>query len=439
MNHLQIAEKLFQNKFEVYYVGGYVRDFILNKKSNDVDVCTNATPQDIIKLFNNVKLVGERFKVCIIDGIEVATFRKDIYFGLNSKNCEIKFANSIEEDLMRRDFTINAIAMEYKTNKIIDPYNGISDIKNGILTFVGNSRNRIYQDPNRILRAIRFKNNLGFKLSKETEDAILTYRILVKYYVDKERILIEIMKALKTRKSSSFFYDLQKYGILKYIFPSLTRCYNLDGGMHHNETVFEHCLDSVDYISPRCKLLRLASLLHDAGKYEAAEFKDGNTTFYNHHSKIDEIEKDLKNLKLSNRKIEYIITLIQTHMHCCDSVSSKSVRKLISKLNEKRISNRDWIKLRLADTRANRKNNILTFNELKNVIRKFDDISSEQTLAINEKTLAINGKDVMEILNLPQCKQVGDILRDIYSRYSNEEFDNEREVLLEIVKEYRSK
>src|SRR4030042_3909609 len=163
----EIIGRLLEGGHEAYMVGGAVRDYLLGKKPNDTDIATNARPEKIIELFKdrNVNEVGKSFGVVLVDGIEVATYRSDRYFGLNDKNVKIEYADSIVEDLARRDFTINAMALDLNGN-LIDPFGGKKDLEDGIVKFVGDPNSRIYEDPNRIVRACRFAAT--FKLDRST-------------------------------------------------------------------------------------------------------------------------------------------------------------------------------------------------------------------------------------------------------------------------------
>ncbi|NCD00235.1 MAG: CCA tRNA nucleotidyltransferase, partial [Bacteroidia bacterium] len=248
--HNSISKRILESGFECYFVGGCVRDEIIGIKPNDFDLCTNAKPEEICSLFPNdkVDLVGESFKVVIVNGIEVATFRKDHYFGGSDKNCVIEYASCITDDLSRRDLSMNSIAKCARTGKIIDPFNGPNDIKNRIIKFTGDPYERILEDPNRMIRVARFAAKVDGVIELRTAQAIIQSNHLFKN-IAKERIALEILKAMKTKNASIFFRSLWEMGLLKDIFPTLHACVGHDGGPYHDEDLFEHMMIAGDYLS----------------------------------------------------------------------------------------------------------------------------------------------------------------------------------------------
>jgi len=311
-----IVKRLLQQGFEVCLVGGAVRDWFLKKKPDDLDFATNASYEDVVAIFKDrkIKTVGKRFKVALVDGFEVATYRKDRYeCDGDRKNVEITNAKSIEDDLGRRDLTCNAIAYNFKTEKIIDPHNGINDIKNKSLRFVGFPFDRITEDPTRILRVLRFECKLGFRIEEITWSALLNSSNFFKK-IFPEMKKREILKVLKTDDPRSFFKRLRLMGCLNDVFPSLNECVHFDGGKHHSETVFKHCLDTMFNINKRFPFLRLAGLLHDAEKPRVAKKNDDGNIIFHHHEKIKRIKTELESLKFSNSEVKYITSLITNHM-----------------------------------------------------------------------------------------------------------------------------
>jgi tRNA nucleotidyltransferase/poly(A) polymerase len=180
VNPLQILFRLQDNGFEAFFVGGYVRDMFLDKENDDVDISTSASSDEIMRLFTDQKLdlVGKSFGVVLVNGIEVATFRKDRYFGLSDKAVEIT-TGTMTEDAERRDFTFNALYLDPFTHQIFDFFGGVKDLQNKVVKFVGNPKDRIREDPNRIIRACRFLTKIGGSFHPDTKKALVTYADLV--------------------------------------------------------------------------------------------------------------------------------------------------------------------------------------------------------------------------------------------------------------------
>jgi len=219
-----IIRKIQTSGFEAYLVGGCVRDMLLGKEPSDYDICTNATYNQLRKIFpnENIDPIGKQFQVIIIDGIEIATYRIDNY-DIDGRLVSTTPVSNIEIDLGRRDLTINSMAMNPITGNIIDLYKGQEDLKKGIIRFTGNTSQRIQEDPLRIIRACRFLSTLQFMFDKNTFFALQKWGNLLKD-LPVERFHIEIVKALKNSKyPSTFFRALKNIDCLKYIlFPFRT-------------------------------------------------------------------------------------------------------------------------------------------------------------------------------------------------------------------------
>ena len=225
-----IIQKLCDFGYDTYIVGGAVRDLLAGKNPADIDIATSANFNQIEKLFKGHKIAtgGTYFKVAFVDGIEVGTFRKDVYNGLSDKDVKVIEAKTILEDLARRDLTINSMAFCQFTGDIIDPYKGRDDLKKRKIKFVGDAALRIYEDPNRIVRACRFLAVIDGIFDPETKKALKKLGHFVRDHVALERIRVEVLKAMKTRHASVFFNALHEIDVLQYIFPSLDCCYYFD-------------------------------------------------------------------------------------------------------------------------------------------------------------------------------------------------------------------
>lgn len=430
--------KLKQAEYECFVVGGAVRDMLRNKEWKDVDLATNATPDQILKVFKDwdVREVGKSFGVMIVNGIEIATYRKDRYSGLSDKKVEISYSKSIDEDLERRDFTINSIAWDPTINFLVDPFEGQKDLKDKILRFTGDPEKRIFEDPNRILRAARFVTVLDFEFSKETFEALKKNAYLIKH-VAKERIHAEILKTMVVKKASKFFEVLRELDILKDILPSLQNCVGVDGGPWHNEDVWTHSMLAGDYISPRFPLLKFACYVHDIGKPSSINWKpEGGFNFVGHEKTGSKLaEKELQNLTFPSDQILFVKTLILLHMKLSARIGAPGVRRCIRDL-QGRASIDDLLRLFLADYHSNLKNKEpYNINGLKRLVKLTRNSQKEKEE--NKLKLAVDGHDVMNILNIPPGNRVGYVIKIMEEMILDDPSLNEREGLLKFIETFK--
>jgi len=440
-----IIEKLCDAGYDTYIVGGAIRDLLNDKNPSDVDIATSANFEQIEKLFKEHKIAtgGTYFRVAFVDGIEVGTFRKDTYKGLSDKDVKVVEAKTIVEDLARRDLTINSMAFCQFTGDVIDPYKGRDDLKKRKIRFVGDAKDRIYEDPNRIIRACRFLAVIDGIFDPSTKESLKEMSHLVKDYVSPERIHIEIMKAMKARYASIFFNALHEIGALQYIFPSLDCCYYFDvHGLHHRESIITHSLLAGDSISTKYPLIKLAAYLHDVGKPLACRFntKTKDIKFAGHdvEGKYLVIE-ELKKLTFTNKEIDYISTLVRLHMNSLKT--EKAIRRVAKKLNEHDIDLRDLFRLGLADAKANIMKGQSPYSSVKAnlaLVEKALNVESENKF----DQLVINGVDIMKITGLkpgPEIGKIKDFLLDaiLDDPNLNNESDLE-EIIGEVVKNEQS-
>ena len=435
--HNELSQILIKNGFECYLVGGAVRDYYLDEKSSDYDLATNAKPHEINDIFKGRKIsnVGETFKVAIVDGIEIATFRKDVYFGGSDKNCVIKYADNIEEDLARRDLTMNSLAKCMKTNRIIDPFGGIKDIVCKQIRFVGKAEDRIKEDPNRMIRAARFYTKIGggASFAEETISAIKENLGLF-HLIAKERIRLEIMKAMKIKIASNFFIALHQLEMLQFIFPTLDLSWAHDGGPHHSEDVFTHMMVAGDYVSTRCPIMKLTAYLHDIGKVKA--YNVDERSFIGHEVYGEHIaRKELRNLKFSNDEVETIARYTRFHMRNTHG-KDKSIRKLIRELHENGLNYRAHTRLKCADRAGNFSKKNFKFSEIKNILltyeNLFDTINKNSVFSIRD--LTINGNDVIQVLNLAPGRIIGLALNFALEAIIDNKVNNSKDELLDYLK-----
>lgn len=414
-----IIYALLSSGYDAYVVGGCIRDIFLSKVLKDVDIATNATPDELVKLFkdHNVRCQGSSFLVVSVDGFDVATYRKDVYNDGLASDCVVERVKTIEEDLGRRDFTINAIAFDPLHKVLIDPYGGVSDLYTRKLRFVGDPEVRIKESYERILRACRFCINLGqVAFDKFTLEAIFDNTELLKL-LPKEKIALEVEKAMKHQRASVFFEALYKVGALKYIFPSLVPCWTQDGGPHHAETVFKHNMEVGDALSTKNWRLKLAGYLHDVGKPPCAKIAAETMAlrFRNHPEEGARlVYNELRELKFSNKTVEYVSSLIRLHMTSMhEDFLKRAVKRFMVKLENRSLDYRDWMRLLIADRKGNYKSPNFTFGEIRNRLRGIHKLFLEERM-FSLKNLAINGKDVLDVTGLQPGPIIGIILNKLF-------------------------
>ncbi len=415
-----IAEKLHENKHKAYLVGGCLRDLLLKHAPKDWDIATDATPDEIQKIFsdtvyeNNFGTVGiktesedETLKI-----VEVTTFRIEGEYKDKRHPESVKFGKKIEEDLERRDFTINAIALEIGNKKsageLVDPYNGITDISKKIIRAVKNPSERFEEDALRLLRAVRFACVLGFSIEEETREAIKNKANLLEH-ISKERIRDEFVKIINSKGAVSGVLGLVDLGLMKFIMPELLEGIGMGQNKHHIYSVFEHNLKSLEYAVDKNfdSDLRIASLLHDVGKSRTKKGDGPNSTFYGHQVVGEKMAlKMLDKLRFPKKSIEKITLLIREHMFVYDpeSVTLAGVRRLIKRVGEENVD--DLLLLREADRIGSGVPKAQPYR-LRYLKAMIDKVKMEP---VSAKMLQIKGDEVMKILNIPAGPKVGSII-----------------------------
>ena len=426
----KIISTLHENGFKAFLVGGSVRDFLMGIKSFDFDILTNALIDQITTIFKSekVRIVGQSFKICLVNKIEICSARD------NGGNVVFP-----DNDLEMRDFTINSMAYDLNSKTIIDLFSGKDDLEKKIVRFTKNPYKRIDEDSLRIVRACRMASLINGSIEPVSKNALIDKSSLVKTEISPERLRIEILKAMEYKRPSIFFKNLHEIDVLKYIFPCLDQCFSLEGGPFHDETVFEHCMMTGDAISSKYPLLRLAGFLHDAGKYDAAVEKDGKISFAGHEKYTGKIRSDLKRMRFSNKEINYIISIVNIHMRPLkEDTTPKAVRKILRDLHRLNIDLHDFLRIRIADKKANRAKKPYTFFEIKLRLSKLlKEISPDknQTFTIND--LEISGNDIIKILNIHPGPKIGQILDYLFERVLDEPRLNNKAALEKLILEYK--
>lgn len=349
-NIVFVLNQLKAKNFEAFIVGGCVRDLLMGKEPQDWDVTTNALPKDIQKIFLNSFYNNVFGTVGVIVGgetIEVTTYRSEAKYTDKRHPDKIKFSVTLEEDLKRRDFTINALA--YDASKIVDKFKGQKDLENKIIRCVGKAEERFAEDALRMLRAIRFSAQLDFRIEEKTWQAILKHKNNIKY-ISSERIRDELVKIIKANDSFRGLWLLEESGLQKIILPELEKTVGVTQNKHHMYTVFFHSLLSTQFCPSDNYLVRLAALLHDIAKPQTKGGEGPNATFYNHeHLGVKFTRQIMKRLKFSNEDIRKVCHLVKNHMfyYNIGEITDAGVRRLIRRVGNENI--KDLIDLRVAD------------------------------------------------------------------------------------------
>lgn len=433
-------KKFQENNFSIYLVGGTVRGLLMNHKIADWDFTTNATPDEIIKLFphsfyeNNFGTVGIPIRIDNIESIfEVTTFRKESTYSNSRHPDKVVWAKKVEDDLARRDFTINAIA--YDGQNFIDPFSGIKDIENQVIRAVGDPDIRFNEDALRLFRAIRQASQLNFKIEENTKNSINKNASKISS-ISGERMREELFKLLSSQKPAIGIMILKEVGLLKYILPELERCFLVDQKSpkrHHIFDVGTHLVNSLSYCRSEKVITRLATLIHDVGKVDTyqKEIKTGIVTFYNHEVIGEKLaEKIAERLKLSKEQRRVLCLLVRHHQFTVtEEQSDKALRRFIRSIGVDLID--EMLELRRADRMGSGAKETSWRTEL---FKK--RLTEVQKIPFSIKDLKINGADVMTILNIPPGKKVGEVLSIIFSEVDDEKILNERNILLKRLKEF---
>lgn len=458
---IEFGKVFFQAGYKAYLVGGAVRDMLMKVPAHDWDVATNATPQDVIKLFKFVVPTGIEHGTVTVhykgNEIEVTTFRTEDGYSDGRHPDSINYAATIEEDLARRDFTMNAIAASLEDGIITDPYGGQDDIKNKLIRTVGAAHERFMEDGLRPVRALRFASKLGFSIEKNTYSEIFKKEIQAKAAsISIERFRDEFEKIMSSPKPSVGLKLLEESGLLDIFIPEFKicrGCIQSDYRAFHKFDVLDHLFYACDG-APADKLnVRLAALFHDIGKPAAkkilhetvldGEKNDGSKkeietiTFYNHEAFGEKItQKLMTRLKFSNDMISNVCHLVKEHMfHYESNWSEAAVRRFIIRVKPECME--DLYDLRLADMYGmyNEKVDVRYSESVKLLLELKARVEKElsKKTALSLKSLAVNGRDLMQ-LGIPAGKELGRILNELLECVIEDPAMNNKEMLIETAK-----
>jgi len=455
-----VIKKLKENSFKAYIVGGCVRDFLRGVEPEDWDVATSAKPEEIQKIFPKSFYENKFLTVTVQTGspklkelkedkpsfrpftdvreIEVTTYRKEAKYTDKRHPDEIKFAKTIEEDLARRDFTVNAMALLPTPGvgkvKIIDPFNGQNDLNDKIIRAVGRAEDRFNEDALRMMRAVRFSVTLGegWKVEEKTAEAIKKNGPWLQA-ISKERIRDELTKIIMAERAADGVELLREIQLLKYIIPELEEGYKITQNKHHIYECYEHYLRSLDFAAKKNfnKYVRLAALFHDIGKPRVKQGEGPDATFYGHEIVGAKMTAQILNrLKFPKKDIEKIAKLVRYHLfyYNVGEVSDSSVRRLVRQVGPENME--ELLQVRMADRIGSGvpKAEPYKLRHLKYVIEK---VSRDP---VSVKMLKVNGNDVMEILKIQPGPRVGQILDVLLGYVLSEPKKNNKEFLEKEIK-----
>ena len=433
---LKALSDIFQkNGFSLYLVGGAVRDYVLGKPSHDYDFTTDALPMEVKSMFRRTIDTGIKHGTVTVlfkgGSYEITTFRTEGDYSDSRHPDNVCFVRSLEEDLKRRDFTINALASNVQDGEIIDMHEGLSDLKNGTIRAIGNPMERFKEDGLRMMRAARFSAKLGFSIEGNTLSAMKALKENIRN-ISRERIREEFFRLVDSPFPRMGLEAMEKSGLMEILFPELWETRRIEGHGYHKENLYEHLVLSLeaarDLGAP--VTVKLAALFHDIGK-TATEKRDGDKWTYYHHEKVGEemARAIMTRLKSSNEERDQVCLFIREHMFLYSPLwSDGSVRRLIVRVGKENLDN--LFLLREADRKATTAlPEEVSDDGLKERIKA--ELSSSAALTL--KDLKINGKDLLGIVE--KGPEMGRVLSLLLEMVIDDPGKNEREILLEKARE----
>ena len=465
--------------YEAYIVGGCARDFLFEKEPNDWDVTTNAKPEEITKVFPDSFYENKFLTVTVRTGskneklaeIEITTYRHEAEYSDKRHPDSIQYANNLQDDLERRDFTINAMAIgekseirlnsaelqraklsgynpKFETNSkkpygesaywrqikiqnskfvLVDLFDGQKDLKNKIIRTVGKAEERFNEDALRMLRAVRFATTLNFSIEEKTANAIKKNSIWLEA-ISKERIRDEFVKIIMADNAAGGIELLRELNLLKYIVPELLENYGIQQNKHHIYDCYQHAVKSLEYTAKKKfnMHVRLAALLHDIAKPKVKNGEGENATFYNHEIVGAKMCFQILNrLKFSNKDVEKITKLVRFHLfyYNVDEVGESSVRRLVKNVGPENME--ELLQVRQADRIGSGvpKAEPYKLRHLKYLIEK---VSQDP---ISAKMLKVDGNDIIKVLNIKPGPKIGQILDALLGYVLDDPKKNNKEFL----------
>ncbi len=431
-----ISRALSDAGFENFLVGGCVRDLVMERNPKDWDIATGAKPEEIIKLFpktfyeneyGTVGVVNENTTDESVKTIEVTPYRLESEYSDFRRPDEVKWGKTIEEDLARRDFSMNALAYEIGSGKLLDPFDGETDIKKKLIRTVGKPEERFGEDALRMLRALRFASELNFAIEHETQEAITKHAGLLEH-ISRERVRDEFTKIIMS-DTPALALDLSaRLGLLKFISPELEKGIGVEQNKAHAYTVWEHLLRSLNHTAKKNFPLhvRLAALLHDVAKPHTRVWKNNQWTFYGHEVVGARLARNiLTDLRFPKEIIEKTVKLVRWHMFFSDTeeITLSAVRRMVRNVSPELIW--DLINVRTADRIGTGRPKETPYR-----LRKYKSMIEEVLRdPISVKQLVVNGAEIMKLTGATPGPHIGFILEILLSEVLENPKLNTREYL----------
>lgn len=439
-----ILENLQKAGYEAYIVGGCVRDLLMGKEPKDWDVTTNAKPEEIQKIFTDNVYENEFGTVGVKTGsedqdlaiVEITPYRIEGKYTDKRHPDKIQFAKTLEEDLSRRDFTVNAIALDIKGSKT-DLFDGESDLKKKVVRTVGKPEDRFSEDALRLLRAVRFATVLGFDLEEKTLKAIKENTEWLRA-ISKERIRDEFIKIIESDNAYDGILLLEETGLLKYTVPELREGIGVGQNLHHIYTVWEHNTRALKYTAEKKYSVdvRLGALFHDIGKPRTKRGEGKYSTFYGHDVVGGKMTAEIMDkLKFPKDIAEKVTKLVRYHLfyYNVGEVTESSVRRLLVNVGPENIE--DLIKVREADRIGSGRPKAVPY-KLRHMKYIIDKVSHDP---ISAKMLKVGGEDVMKELDTKPGPKIGLILNSLLAEVIDDPAKNKKEYLQKRIHELDKK
>jgi poly(A) polymerase/tRNA nucleotidyltransferase (CCA-adding enzyme) len=419
---LKIVRDIQASGYEAYIVGGCVRDVLMDKTPKDWDITTNARPEQVGQIFPDARYENTFGTVLLpvraaaaagagpdklAEVVEITTYRSEQGSADRRHPDTVRFETELSKDLERRDFTVNALALNPADGaKIIDLFGGEKDIKAKIIRAVGEPSDRFKEDALRMLRAVRFSAQLGFVLEPKTQRAIVKLAGSLKF-VSKERVRDELIKIFSSARPAEGIMLLHDCKLLQYILPELEQGIDVKQDRHHIYPVFKHNILSLQHCPNQEWPVRLAALLHDIGKPKTRQIIGGIATFYNHeYVGAKMTARIMTRLKFSAADTARVVNLVKNHMfyYNVGEVTAASVRRLIVKVGKENLQ--DLIHLRVADRLGSGTPKAMPY-KLRHLQYMLEKVQNDP---VSVKMLQINGDGLMQVLSIAPGPKIGAIL-----------------------------
>ncbi|MFH1561112.1 MAG: HD domain-containing protein [Patescibacteria group bacterium] len=431
---IDLVKAFNKTGFEIYIVGGSARGLITQYPVSDWDLTTNAKPEQVQALFPKNSFYNNRFgTVSIVTGkkktdiFEVTTYRTEQGYSDKRRPDQVSWGKTLEEDLQRRDLTINAIAIDWLAQKIIDPHQGQKDLKNKIIRTVGNPDQRFQEDALRLIRAVRIATQLGFMIEAKTLSSIKKNSKLIDD-IAKEGIRDELLKLLSSDYPADGITLLYNTGLLERIIPELIEGRGIDQAKHHTDDVWTHNLKTLQHCPSKNPIVKLAALLHDIGKPKTAQGEGEERTFHNHEVAGAIMTKEIgKRLRFSKKQIDQLYTLVRWHQFTPnEKQTDKAIRRFIRRVGTDNLQ--DILDIRTGDRLGSGVPETSWRTEL---FKKRLIEVQKQPFSI--KDLKIDGNDIMKILKIKPGPEIGKILKTLFEEVEEDKDKNTKECLTERV------